>query len=137
MQQPYAAEAALFGDFGDNLPVEGRHLDVLQASALLENPPLVAHAELVGRVERQHVFVIAGDVAIPRGGAAAWYRDITSNYEDVLSFYTPDEFRVRNEGRILEQRGRLKHVEVSTFDREIIAKVTEKRGLSGTSEEHT
>ena len=46
-------------------------------------------------------------------------------------FYSPDEFRARNEARIVEQRGRLKHVEISSFDREIIAKVTEKRGLSG------
>jgi len=38
---------------------------------------------------------------------------------------------VRNEARIIEQRGRLKHVEVSSFDREIIAKVSDKRGLSG------
>ena len=37
----------------------------------------------------------------------------------------------RNEARIVEQRGRLKHVEMSSFDREIIAKVTERRGLSG------
>ena len=68
---------------------------------------------------------------ISRGGAASWYRDITTNYEDVLSFYSPDEFRARNDARIVEQRGRLKHVEISSFDREIIAKVTEKRGLSG------
>ncbi len=87
--------------------------------------PFLAWARTYGNLDPSQLIVIS------RGGAAAWYRDITSNYEDVLSFYTPDEFRVRNEGRILEQRGRLKHVEVSTFDREIIAKVTEKRGLSG------
>jgi len=70
-------------------------------------------------------------IVISRGGASSWYRDITTNYEDALSFYTPDEFRARNDARIIEQRGRLKHVEISSFDREIIAKVTEKRGLSG------
>jgi hypothetical protein len=47
----------------------------------------------------------------------------------VLQFYTPDEFRQRNEDRILAQRGRLKHMEVSAFDREIIARVNEKRRL--------
>src|SRR5204863_571984 len=50
---------------------------------------------------------------------------------DVLSFYTPAKFRASNAARILEQRGRLKHVDICSFDREIIAKVTEKRGLSG------
>ena len=70
-------------------------------------------------------------VVISRGGAASWYRDLTTNYEDVLSFYSPEEFRASNDARILEQRGRLKHVDICGFDREIIAKVTEKRGLSG------
>ncbi len=70
-------------------------------------------------------------MVISRGGAASWYRDITTNYEDVLSFYSPDEFRVRNDARIVEQHGRLKHVDICSFDRDIIARVAEKRGLSG------
>jgi len=87
--------------------------------------PFLAWAKSYGNLDASQLVVVS------RGGAGAWYRDITTNYEDVLSFYTPDEFRTRNEGRILEQRGRMKHVEVSSFDREIIARVTEKRGLSG------
>jgi len=87
--------------------------------------PFLAWAKAYGNLDPSQLVVIS------RGGAASWYRDITTNYEDVLSFYSPDEFRARNEARIVEQRGRLKHVEISSFDREIIAKVTEKRGLSG------
>ncbi len=87
--------------------------------------PFLAWAKRHGNLDPSQLVVIS------RGGAASWYRDITTNYEDVLSFYSPDEFRSRNEARIVEQRGRLKHVEISSFDREIIAKVTEKRGLSG------
>src|SRR6266545_2528317 len=87
--------------------------------------PFLAWAKAYGNLDPLQLVVIS------RGGAASWYRDITTNYEDVLSFYSPDEFRVRNDARIVEQRGRLKHVEISSFDREIIAKVTEKRGLSG------
>ena len=87
--------------------------------------PFLAWAKAYGNLDASQLVVVS------RGGASSWYRDITTNYEDVLSFYTPDEFRTRNEGRILEQRGRMKHVEISTFDREIIAKVSEKRGLSG------
>jgi hypothetical protein len=70
-------------------------------------------------------------VVISRGGATAWYRHITANYEDIFSCYSPDEFRRRNEARIVEQKGRLKHVDVTSFDREIIAKVAERRGLRG------
>ncbi len=87
--------------------------------------PFLAWAKAYGNLDPSQLVVIS------RGGASSWYRDVTTNYEDVLSFYTPEEFRARNDARILEQRGRLKHVEISSFDREIIAKVTEKRGLSG------
>jgi hypothetical protein len=87
--------------------------------------PFLAWAKAYGNLDPSQLIVIS------RGGASSWYRDLTTNYEDVLSFYTPDEFRARNDARIIEQRGRLKHVEISSFDREIIAKVTEKRGLSG------
>jgi hypothetical protein len=87
--------------------------------------PFLAWAKTYGNLDPSQLVVIS------RGGAASWYRDITTNYEDVLSFYSPDEFRARNDARIVEQRGRLKHVEISSFDREIIAKVTEKRGLTG------
>lgn len=87
--------------------------------------PFLAWAKAYGNLDPSQLVVIS------RGGAASWYRDITTNYEDVLSFYSPDEFRARNDARIVEQHGRLKHVEVCSFDREIIAKVTETRGLSG------
>jgi hypothetical protein len=87
--------------------------------------PFLAWAKTYGNLDASQLVVIS------RGGAASWYRNITTNYEDVLSFYSPDEFRSRNEARIVEQRGRLKHVEISSFDREIIAKVAEQRGLSG------
>jgi hypothetical protein len=48
-----------------------------------------------------------------------------------LFLLTPDEFRVANERRIVEQGGRQKHVEVTSFDREILARVQAKRGISG------
>jgi len=70
-------------------------------------------------------------VVVSRGGAAPWYRHITANYEEIFSFYSPDEFRVRNEGRIEEQEGRQKHLEISSFDREIIGRVEAKLGLKG------
>ena len=87
--------------------------------------PFLAWAKAYGNFDPSQLIIVS------RGGAASWYRHISSNYEDILSFYTPDEFRRRNEERIVEQRGRLKHVDMTSFDREIIAKVSERRGLRG------
>jgi hypothetical protein len=87
--------------------------------------PFLAWAKSYGNLTDDQLIVIS------RGGAAPWYRHLTSNYEDVLSFYTPDEFRRRNEERIQAQHGRLKHMHVSGFDSEIINRVIDKRGLSG------
>jgi hypothetical protein len=87
--------------------------------------PFLAWAKAYGNLDPTQLVVIS------RGGAASWYRDLTTNYEDVLSFYSPDEFRALNDARIVEQGGRLKHVEMSRFDNDIIAKVIDKRRLRG------
>ena len=44
-------------------------------------------------------------VVVSRGGAAPWYRHITPHYEDIFSFFTPDEFR-RQERRPHRGAGR-------------------------------
>jgi len=62
-------------------------------------------------------------VVVSRGGVGSWYRHITTNYQDILSLYTPNEFRERNEERILSQRGKLKHLEITDLDREIVSRV--------------
>jgi len=87
--------------------------------------PFLAWAKAYGNLDPDKMVVVS------RGGAAPWYSHLTTNYVDVLSFFTPDEFRERNEARILAQHGRLKHLDVSAFDKEIIARVTEARGLHG------
>ena len=53
--------------------------------------PFLAWAKAYGNLDPSQLVVIS------RGGAASWYRDITTNYEDVLSFYSPEEFRARND----------------------------------------
>ena len=85
--------------------------------------PFVAWAKAYGNLDPSRLVVVS------RGGAAPWYRHITPNYEEIFSFFTPDEFRVRNEGRIEEQEGRLKHLEISSFDRDIIGRVEARLGL--------
>ncbi len=87
--------------------------------------PFLTWAKTYGNFDPERLVVVS------RGGAAPWYRHITPHYEEIFSFYTPDEFRVANERRIVEQQGRQKHIEISSFDREILARVQAKRGLSG------
>jgi hypothetical protein len=85
--------------------------------------PFVAWAKTYGNLDPERL------VAVSRGGAASWYSHVTPHYEDILSFFTPDEFRRKNDERIAAQYGRLKHMDVSPFDREILARVQEKRRL--------
>jgi len=87
--------------------------------------PFLAWAKAYGNFDPERLIVVS------RGGAAPWYRHITPHYEDIFSFLTPDEFRVANERRIVEQGGRQKHIEVTSFDRDILARVQAKRGISG------
>jgi hypothetical protein len=87
--------------------------------------PFIAWAKTHGNLDPDKLVVVS------RGGAAPWYSHITPHYEDVLSFMSPDEFRRKNDERIAAQHGRLKHLDVSHFDREIIERVGERRGLQG------
>lgn len=87
--------------------------------------PFLAWARAYGNFDPDRLVVVS------RGGAAPWYSHITPHYEEIFSFFSPDEFREANERRIAEQLGRQKHVEISSFDREILARVEAKRGLRG------
>jgi hypothetical protein len=66
---------------------------------------------------------------VSRGGCSTWYRHMTTSYRDVFEFYAPDEFRARNDQRILQQGGLQKHVEIADFDQEIIDRVKHAQGL--------
>jgi hypothetical protein len=68
-------------------------------------------------------------IAVSRGGCSTWYRHMTTRYQDVFDFYTPDEFRARNDQRILQQGGLQKHVEIADFDQEIIDRVRHAAGV--------
>ena len=65
-------------------------------------------------------------IVVSRGGAAPWYRHISPNYHDILSLFSAEEFRQRNDARVHEQKGRLKHIDLGEFDREIIERVTRR-----------
>jgi hypothetical protein len=85
--------------------------------------PFLAWAKAYASLHDDQLMVIS------RGGAAPWYSHITPHYHDILSFCTPDEFRLRNEARVHEQRGRLKHFDIGEFDRQIIENVRRARDL--------
>ena len=85
--------------------------------------PFLAWAKSYGSFHNDQLVVIS------RGGAAPWYRHITSNYHDILSFFGADEFRQMNETRVHEQKGRLKHFDAGDFDRDVIERVRRARGL--------
>lgn len=87
--------------------------------------PFLAWAKAYGNFDPERLVVIS------RGGAQSWYASITPHYEEIFSYYSPEEFRANNERRIAAQQGRQKHIEISAFDREILARVQERRGLRG------
>jgi hypothetical protein len=87
--------------------------------------PFLSWAKTYGNFDPERLVVVS------RGGAAGWYSHITPHYQEIFDFYTPAEFRQRNEQRITEQQGRQKHIEITSFDREILQRVKEKRGLQG------
>jgi len=92
--------------------------------------PFLTWAKAYGNFDPEQIVVVS------RGGAAGWYRHLTPHYEDVFSFFSPDEFRAANERRIVEQGGRQKHVLQSSFDKEILARVEAKRGIRGAAVLH-
>jgi hypothetical protein len=72
---------------------------------------------------------------ISRGGCRSWYADISSNYVDVLDFYSPEAFREGNTRRMREQAAQAQRIglrdgQLSTkqhtktsFDREILKRI--------------
>ncbi len=67
---------------------------------------------------------------VSRGGTRAWYGGVAAHYDDVFRYFTPDEFRARNDARISEQKGVLKHVQLAGFDRAIVEQVASAHALT-------
>ena len=68
-------------------------------------------------------------IVVSRGGVAPWYKDIASTYIDLFDFYTPEQFRTKNEQRLAEAKQ--KHLLMSQFDREILKVVYQHIGSRG------
>lgn len=61
---------------------------------------------------------------ISRGGPVSWYGEAAAHYTDVLSFFTPDEFREQ-----ARARGWLKQDRVTSLDREILRRARRALGV--------
>ena len=66
-------------------------------------------------------------VLVTRGGAEVWYPGLYRDAIDIFSLYSPQEFRRRNDERILKI-GTQKHISQEEFDRDIIRLVQERVG---------
>jgi hypothetical protein len=69
-------------------------------------------------------------VVVTRGGAAAWYSDITTNAVELFDLMSPDEYAAGNAQRSVEDRGTLKQFGVSSMDQRIVADVQGRLGTS-------
>jgi hypothetical protein len=85
--------------------------------------PFVRWAVAYGRLDPKRLTVLS------RGGADAWYHGLAARAEDVLAWETPESFRAKNDARIAEQQGRMKHVAVTSIDREFVAKAASRQRL--------
>ena len=68
-------------------------------------------------------------IVVSRGGVGSWYKDIGATYVDLFDFYTPEQFRAKNEQRLAEAKQ--KHLLMSQFDREILKVVYQHIGSKG------
>ena len=62
-------------------------------------------------------------VAVSRGGVSSWYAGIASRYVEIWDDFTPADFAARS-----AERGATKQLEMSDFDREVLAAVRRRVG---------
>src|SRR5258705_11063228 len=67
-------------------------------------------------------------VVVTRGGAAAWYSDITTHAVELFDLMSPDDYAAGNAQRSVEDRGTLKQFGVSPMDQRIVADVQGRLG---------
>jgi hypothetical protein len=69
-------------------------------------------------------------VVVSRGGAAAWYGDITPNTFEIFDLLSPEQFTTENADRAASTGGSLKQHAVTPMDQRIIDEVMRRRGWS-------
>jgi hypothetical protein len=69
-------------------------------------------------------------VVATRGGAAAWYGDITTQAVELFDLMSPEEYARANARRSAGDRGTLKQFGVSDMDRDVVSHVERRIGAS-------
>jgi glycosyltransferase involved in cell wall biosynthesis len=67
-------------------------------------------------------------IVVSRGGAAPWYRHLTSEYVDVFDVFSLDEYRQGNEER-WSQAGNQKQYDITRMERQILDRVKARVGV--------
>ena len=75
-------------------------------------------------------------VIVTRGGAAAWYSDITASALDVFDLIDPASFTARNAQRAADGTGTLKQFAPAAFDHELLDAVRRRLGAPGATVLH-
>lgn len=75
-------------------------------------------------------------VVVTRGGAAAWYSDISTNAVELFDLMSPEEYAAGNAQRSVEDRGTLKQFGISPMDQRIVTEVQRRIGASRTQVLH-
>lgn len=68
---------------------------------------------------------------VTRGGAAAWYRDITPQSVEIFDLVTPGEFSAGNVQRAAETGGSLKQWKATSFDQAVVEAAARRAGVHG------
>ena len=82
----------------------------------------------LNRVLREYELDRRRLIVVSRGGAGRWYRHLTSEYVDVFSLFTLDEYRQANEAR-WDKAGHQKQYRVEQMDRDIFDRAKAKLGI--------
>lgn len=69
-------------------------------------------------------------IVVTRGGAAAWYSDVTTRAVELFDLMSPEEYAAGNAQRSVEDRGTLKQFGVSSMDQRIVGDVERRLGIS-------
>jgi hypothetical protein len=71
-------------------------------------------------------------VVVTRGGAAAWYSDVTPHAVELFDLMSPEEYAAGNAQRSVEDCGTLKQFGISSMDQRIVSEVQQRIGTSTT-----
>ncbi len=70
-------------------------------------------------------------LALSRGGAGAWYRDITPHRLEIFDYVTPEAFAAYNNARADTPGGTIKQLALSEMERDLVDRARAEWGVAG------